>query len=344
MSAVSALRAAKATGSRLGLLCGVLVTLVALAGPALRASVAEAADIPRFSAPLVTIQRFAGSELAPIVAADFNGDGKSDVAIAGKGGATVDVRLGKGDGSFRKPASYRVRADDFDDLVAADVNGDGMPDLVAAAESAPIDRIAVLLNDRAGRFRHRTAYRTRGGAAALAVADVSRDGNVDIVAANWQHPGLSVLLGQGGGRFAPPRTFAGRSAEDIVVGDVNSDGVLDVVLERSEPSQISVRLGAGDGTFGRDQSIEMPSREPWSLTSSDLNRDGKLDLVVGYLDGRSVTVLLGNGDGTFAHAAPVPLGRNPDFALVADFNGDGNPDLAGDSNPGFAVVTGRGDG
>src|SRR3954462_17651 len=139
MSAVSALRAAKATGSRLVLVCGVVMTLIALAALGLRASAAEAADIPRFSAPLVTIQ-FGGSELGSLVAADFNGDGRSDVAIPGT--SAVDVQLGKGDGSFRNPADYRAGADDVTDLVPADLNGDGMPDLVALT-----DRISVLLND-----------------------------------------------------------------------------------------------------------------------------------------------------------------------------------------------------
>ena len=69
---------------------------------------------------------------------------------------------------------------------------------------------------------------------------------------------------------------------------------------------------------------------PGSLALADLNGDGKFDLVVANDESSDVTILLGDGKGGFdaAPGSPFPAGKSPNDIAVADFDGDGKPDLA----------------
>ncbi len=73
---------------------------------------------------------------------------------------------------------------------------------------------------------------------------------------------------------------------------------------------------------------------PHSVALADFNLDGNLDIVTANSGGNTVTVLLGNGTGGFTAAAgsPFAVGTNPQSVAVADFNGDGNPDIVTANN------------
>ncbi len=111
-------------------------------------------------------------------------------------------------------------------------------------------------------------------------------------------------------------------------------------LQEPWPSRMSVLLGNGDGTF-RDALIFPAGDGPNSVAVGDFNGDGNLDIVTTNFsytfDGHrgivtvkesDVRVFLGNGDGTFQPAGIYNTGRGPTAVAVADFNGDGIPDLA----------------
>jgi hypothetical protein len=153
-----------------------------------------------------------------IVAADFNRDGRSDLALAAE--SAVDVLLGRGNGTFVRPIVYRTPSEadsEFDALKVADFNGDGVPDLAKMSE----DRISLLLNDGAGHFPRHADYTPSGSVSALGVADVNRDGLVDLLAANVDDPELSVFSGRGAGRLSAARAIRGPGAQDLAVGDLN---------------------------------------------------------------------------------------------------------------------------
>src|SRR5262249_45573274 len=84
----------------------------------------------------------------------------------------------------------------------------------------------------------------------------------------------------------------------------------------------SVLLGNGDGTFAAPQTYALPGSAN-SIALGDFNQDGTLDIAT---TGPEIDVLLNNGNGTFGAAQNEgPAGSS---VLVADFNGDGFPDLA----------------
>lgn len=303
-----------------------------------------------------------------IVAGDFNGDGKPDVAIA-NGNNTVSVLLGKGDGTFTagsNPATSNSPAA----IVAADFNGDGKLDLATVNSD---NSITVLLGNGDGTFTAAAPQQSVSGDF-LAVADVNGDGIPDLIVAG-SPPGQTVqpftittLLGKGDGTFSTSSqnfTELGSSVY-IALADFNGDGKQDIAVAGSSLSNnensfngvVAFLLGNGDGTFTAGSFTAQVSGIPTSIAVADFNLDGKPDVVVETIDQPTILtgyvgeglVLLGNGDGTFTTAKSAPLGP-ASWIAVADFNQDGKPDIAqalgagqGYGTVGVNVEFGNGDG
>jgi uncharacterized protein (TIGR03437 family) len=259
---------------------------------------------------------------ASIATADFNGDGKIDIAYAVPELTPVlGVVLGNGDGTFRPGAMFppavapaRVRAADF--------NGDGKPDVAFSGNGATV----IFLGDGAGSFGTQITVSACSGISV--VADVNGDGKQDLIC------GTSVLLSNGDGTFRAGATLDGLA---VLTADFNRDGKADILLIAGA-TQLAVVLGRGDGTFGLDMPVSNPSFLQ-TIQAADFNNDGFLDLVGTSGDGTRIVVLPGHGDGSFGAGIVSPGTLSP-ITAVADFNHDGNQDLvAGD-----AVLAGNGDG
>ena len=181
----------------------------------------------------------------------------------------------------------------------------------------------------------------------VAVADLDGDGKPDLAAVNYYSGNVSVLLGKGDGTFQTAVNYrAGSAPQSVAVGDFNGDGKPDLAVANNGSANVSVLLGNGDGTFLAPVNYAAGGW-PQFVATDDINNDGKPDLVVAnfrvsdFTISANVSILLGNGDGTFrAPASYNPGGR---AVAVADFNGDGRPDVAV-ANNGIAVLLGNGDG
>jgi hypothetical protein len=278
----------------------------------------------------------------PAAAADFNGDGKLDLAVFNVVGKnTVSILLGEGNATFHNLASYNA-GQLPQAAVAGDFNGDGKLDL--AMVSYEDGNAEIYLGNGDGTFKAKGKAAVGGRPRWLATGDFNEDGILDLAIAGDDT--LSIMLGNGDGTFQRPIEIGGGGGSGyfLLVADFNNDGHLDLAVGSAsamlESNAVTVLLGNGDGTFQVGNPIAF-NGWPGQFAVADLNGDGKVDLAVTPGGDKSVSVLLGNGDGTFAAPVSYPLPGTGYIVVFGDFNADGKLDLAVDglnSTP-FAMST-----
>src|SRR5882672_7841011 len=271
---------------------------------------------------------------ASVIAADFNGDGKLDLAAANSSSNTVSILLGKGDGSFGPKTDFVTSAGPSA-VTADDFNGDGKLDLAVAGKSA--NMVSILLGKGDGTFGAPTDFGVGNGPVSVATADFNGDGKPDLAVANRDSNTASILQGKGDGTFGPKTDFVtALDPKSLTTAVFNLNHKLDVATANFSANSASVLLGKGDGTF--DPKIDLGTDTgPIAVTAADFTGDGKLDLLtgnIGYYFGYYPTVSLfrGNGNGTFGPRADFSTGSTPASVATGDFNGDGNLDVATANN------------
>ncbi len=272
-----------------------------------------------------------GQSPAALVVADFNGDGRPDLATANRDANSVSVLLGRGEGSFQSARQFPVGNRPLA-LLTADLNRDGRPDLATANRDA--SSISVLLGRGDGSFMGQVSAPAADEPVKLVspenlvAGDFNRDGRPDLATTHRDTNSVSVLLGQGDGKFRVHSSVGiGVHPQALVVGDFNDDGRPDLATANAEANSVSVLLGQGDGSFRVHSSVGVGSN-PQALVVADFNDDRRLDLASVNQDTNNVSVLLGQGDGTFQVQAPLVAGSVPVALASGDFNSDGRPDLA----------------
>ncbi|HEX8283192.1 MAG TPA: FG-GAP-like repeat-containing protein [Pyrinomonadaceae bacterium] len=311
----------------------VAVVAALTASPAL----AQVCDAPVFRpAPVYAV----GSETRGNVAADFDGDGRADLAVTDVNSNSVTVLTKVARDAPAESNTYAVG--NFPVAAAAgDFNGDGKVDLAVGNNSS--FNVSILLNDGAGRLLSNGAFAAGVQVNSIKVADFNSDGRADITAAGSNS--VSVMFGDGHGGFAAPVNVAtGQQPTHVLAADLNADGKPDIAF--STLSGIRVLLGNGAGAFtAQPNTCAQTNTSPFGLAAGDVNGDGKTDLVMASVLGGNVAVLTGNGSGCFAATGSLSGGSR--YVELADLNADGKLDIIqgtsrrlGDGAGGFgAAVT-----
>ncbi len=225
---------------------------------------------------------------------------------------------------------------------AGDFTGNGISDLaVVTATGLPAfsagESVTVLLGHPDGRLTMAPgspvalysggAY---GSSGAIAAGEFTKEGHLDLAVVDNIHDTISILLGDGTGRFqlsGTPIHFSGEP-NTIAVGDFNGDGVEDLAF--ASGGEVNVLLGNGSGGF-----VPAPG-SPFATTgyansvaTGDFNGDGRSDLAV-TMSSDQVAIYVATGGGRFqeAEGSPLATGEGPNSIVTADLIGNGKIDLA----------------
>ena len=284
-----------------------------------------------------------------VIAADFNHDGNLDLAVADYLASEVSILLGNGDGTFQKARKLSVLTPIA--LAAGGLNGDRNVDLVIVEYHGNSNgSLDVFLGDGTGNFHKSASYATGVNPAAVVLADFNGDGHLDAAVTNFGSGDVWVRFGNGKGQFGKPSKYTSPGAWAIAADDLNGDKYPDIVVGQAGPGGVQVFLNDGTGKFGKPTTYFSSRGTITGVAIADLNHDGHPDLVAADSQTSYLAVLLNRGNGTFAKAVRYSTALSGSDAygytvVVADFNLDGNPDLAAVNQDGnSALLYGKGDG
>lgn len=260
-----------------------------------------------------------------VIAADFNGDGHKDIAIAAYG---LVILLGNGDGTFRAPVTVAGVSGAVCEATG-DFNHDGFVDIVVC--DAGGNSVQVLFGKGDGTFQAPQTYAAGNSPNSVAVADLNRDGQADLVVSNLSSPGsISILYGQPKGLFGAPVIHPMPAyTYYAAVADVNLDGLPDIVAlsETTNTPVVIVLLGSADNKFSLGSEIR-PGSSALQFLIRDLNGDGIPDIALGIQGSTNVLQIYnGAGDGTFAAGQAFAVGASPWAVIAARIEKDAPLDL-----------------
>jgi hypothetical protein len=290
---------------------------------------------------------------------DFNGDGKSDMAVANYTSNTVSVFLNTTAPGATTP-TFSAKTDfttgTYPNSVSiGDFNGDGKNDMAVANHYSKT--VSVFLNTTppgaaTPSFSAKTDFTTGGMTFSVSIGDFNGDGKNDMAVTNSGSDTVSVFLNTTAPGAATPSFSArtdfttGSYPFSVSIGDFNGDGKIDIAVANEGARTVSVFLnttapGATAPSFS-DKTDFATGTRPYSVSIGDFNGDGKIDMAVANEGSASVSVLLnttapGATTPSFSDKADFTTGTQPYSVAIGDFNGDGKNDLTVANGASFTV-------
>ncbi|MBI5385322.1 MAG: VCBS repeat-containing protein [Verrucomicrobia bacterium] len=304
----------------------------------------------------------ARASLRALAVADFNRDGKLDVAAADIASNNVVVLLGNGDGTLRQ--FWALQVGPARTLTTADFDHDGKADLLVACGPPDCEWwcewcgqtnrfVGALRGKGDGTFenpRYLLGPMPQSCFYDVAAADVNQDGHPDALVLDFYRSffpvftqkRVLVFLNDGTGGFATdapelaltpagegPRSITLAYVDEVLTNGVPPPGAtLDLLVVNRDSASLDLFLNRGGLDFGAP--ISFPAGDsPRDVAVGDLDGDGRADLAVVNRNINSVSIFKGLGGGRFLpQLEEYPTGVSPRQIVLADLNGDGVLDAA----------------
>ena len=293
-----------------------------------------------------------------VVVGDLDGDGKPEIVITNQYKNTITVYKNKATSGSITSASFATPVKLLTDTLSlptsvaiGDLDGDGKAELIVV--NSYRDRVSVLKNVgvkgviSSATFSPAINYTTGSGPTTVVVADIDGDGKPDLAISNFAAKTVSVLRNTSKNTTIDSSSFAakvdfsvGTGPYSVTAADLNGDGKPELITANQGSNTISILTNtATSGTIAAASfaaKINIPSNgeSPYYVTATNLDGDNMPDLVIANLMSNRITIIKNNYvSGTLAAASfssPTifATGNFPFSLSVADFDGDGKPDLA----------------
>ncbi len=270
----------------------------------------------------VSGQVFAGSAAVATAVADLDADGVQELIEV----LADQVAIWQRDTGATSPhwqAAATIAVARAQAVAVVDIEADGAPEIVVGTASGT----AILR--RAGSAWSLAQFLPGPSVRAIAAADLDRNRRVEVVLA-LDGGGLSIHEHDVGGLLGVKvRSVAGGgAARALAVADIDRDGNTDLVAACADGAFLWINDGNG-GFPTRD--VLVSGQDPRALQLADFDRDGRIDVALAVASPSSGVALLHNTGTPSSRFALLPTGiTDPNAAalVAADFNGDGQPDLA----------------
>lgn len=287
-----------------------------------------------------------GANRRDVKAADMNADGHTDLIVADYQGTSVTVLKNTGalnpNGTPQFTAiNAQVGSKPFY-LYVGDMEGDGDTDIAVTNQNS--GTVTVLLND--GNINFSAAHYTLGQSpAGIIGGKFNNDSYIDLAVAIEGDKTVRVLFGSANGAFTLSPSIvdlAPYAPEDVAAGEFDDVPGLDLVVTLNQGTDAFYRFlrNEGSGIFTTPAptahltGIKCTSTNSYSssVDTADFNNDGRTDIAMLFpnLSDQNIVTLKAPSTGSGASWAEgaIPLNYIAYDFDIADFNGDGNADIA----------------